>query len=99
MTWLLSALSAFGRFSVMVPTRSSRSTRMVSYVFVVVVTAAAFLELQIVVDRCEVCVNVGRGHLPASDAGDHFGLRSLSTSCARMPSTRSCERSDADDTR
>ena len=29
-TWLLSALSAFGRFSVMVPTRSSRSTRMVS---------------------------------------------------------------------
>ena len=29
-TWLLSALSAFGRFSVMVPTRSSRVTRMVS---------------------------------------------------------------------
>ena len=29
-TWLLSALSALGRFSVMVPTRSSRSTRMVS---------------------------------------------------------------------
>ena len=29
-TWLLSALSAFGRFSVIVPTRPSRSTRMVS---------------------------------------------------------------------
>ncbi|CFS65378.1 Uncharacterised protein [Mycobacterium tuberculosis] len=32
-------------------------------------------------------------------AGDQFGLRSLSINCARMPSTRSCERSDADDTR
>ena len=29
-TWVLSALSACGRFSVMMPTRSSRSTRMVS---------------------------------------------------------------------
>ena len=29
-TWLLSALSAFGRLSVMMPTRSSRSTRIVS---------------------------------------------------------------------
>jgi hypothetical protein len=31
-TWLLSALRALGRFSVMIPTRWSRSTRMVSYV-------------------------------------------------------------------
>ena len=29
-TWLLRALSACGRFSVMVPTRSDRLTRMVS---------------------------------------------------------------------
>ena len=29
-TWLLRALSASGRFSVMVPTRSARLTRMVS---------------------------------------------------------------------
>ena len=58
-TWLLSALSAFGRFRVMVPTRSSCSTRMVSYAFVI----AAFLELQFVVDGCEVCLDVGRAHL------------------------------------
>ena len=30
-TWVLRAFSAFGRFSVIVPTRSSRVTRMVSY--------------------------------------------------------------------
>ncbi len=57
-TWVFSALRAFGRFSVMMPTRSSRSTRMVSYC--VSVIWAAFLETQVVVDRGEIRLDIGR---------------------------------------
>lgn len=61
-TWVLSALSALGRFRVMMPTRSSRSTRMVSKVrSVLSVIQIAFLETQVVVHRGEIRLDVGRG--------------------------------------